>query len=361
MNEMKVHTTESISRQYQQQPSAMAMSLSTDGMSSEVVRSVAEIQTAMVVAKSMPRNDTMVWKKMSDACQRQSLAESALYAYPKGGKMVTGPGIRLAEELARCYTNLNYGFKEVERVGNSSRVEAFAWDLENNVKATREFWVAHTRDTRGGGKALDSERDIYEHIASMAQRRVRAVLLECFPADLVEESVLKCEKTMREGDGKPMKDRLRDAVIAYENNLGVSVEMLEDFLGHPIDATIPAEMPKLQSTYQSINNGMLKREDVFESYGVGFGTHKQEKEEEPKPEPEKKPEEKPVETVEMPKEEPKPEPEKEKKSSTKSKKSKKEPNAEMRVSKMSDEEKKQIEKEEADAYVEEQKKHGRLL
>jgi hypothetical protein len=187
------------------------------------------------------------------------------------------------------------------------------------------------------------------------------VLLECFPADLVEEATTKCERTMLEGDGKPIKDRIRDAVIRYEQNLGVSVEMLEDFLGHPIDATIPAEMPKLHTTYQSIKSGMLKREDAFPSFGVGFGTKDKEKDESKKEEEPKKSEPEPeVETVKIP-EEPKPDPEKEKKSSAKAKKTKKEEKAEMRVGQISDEEKRQIEKEEADEWATSKRKSGRLL
>ena len=39
-------------------------------------------------------------EKILNACTRATLAQGALYSYPRGGQEVTGPGIRLAEAMA---------------------------------------------------------------------------------------------------------------------------------------------------------------------------------------------------------------------------------------------------------------------
>ena len=54
----------------------------------------------MVIAKKFPRNETLAISRIMQACERLSLAESSLYAYPRGGTTVSGPSIRLAEALA---------------------------------------------------------------------------------------------------------------------------------------------------------------------------------------------------------------------------------------------------------------------
>ena len=68
----------------------------------ESARATQEVQAAMIIAKRFPRNETLAFGKIKTACERAGLAKEALYAYPRGGKMVTGPSIRLAEAMAQA-------------------------------------------------------------------------------------------------------------------------------------------------------------------------------------------------------------------------------------------------------------------
>ena len=81
----------------------------TTGMSIATSRQAQEVQAQMVVAKRFPRNETLSISRVMAACNRLSLAESALYAYPRGGTTVSGPSIRLAESLARSWGNIDFG------------------------------------------------------------------------------------------------------------------------------------------------------------------------------------------------------------------------------------------------------------
>lgn len=225
-------------------------------------RAIAEVQAAMVVARMNPRNEYDAFVRIEEACKRKSLAEQALYAYPRGGTMVTGPSIRLAEVLARYWKNITYGLREMSRGDGSSEIEAFAWDLETNTRVTRQFQVRHVRETKQGSKALTGERDVYELVANMGQRRVRACILEIIPGDIVEAAVTACSETLKAGDGEPLEDRLRKVLLAFKN-LGVTQEMLEAKLGHPLQATVPQEIVTLQKIYRSLNDGMATREELF--------------------------------------------------------------------------------------------------
>ena len=242
-------------------------------------RAIAEVQAAMVVARMNPRDEMRAYQRIVMACKRKSLAEQASYAYPRGGKMVTGPSIRLAEVIAGYWGNITYGLRELNRGKGISEVEAFAWDLETNTRVTRQFQVKHIRDKSDGGKELTGERDIYELVASMGQRRVRACILEVVPGDIVEGAEEECKKTLQGGNGEPMEDRIRKMVLAF-SEFGISKDMIEARLRHKIEATLPAELVTLQQIYRSLKDGMAKREEFFDmtnSRAAGQSEKKDEK------------------------------------------------------------------------------------
>lgn len=228
----------------------------------EQSRAVAETQAAMVVAQRFPRDENASVLRVTKACQRFSFAKVAKYKFPRGKESVTGPSIRLAEAIARHWGNLSYGFRELSRTGDSSEVEAFCWDLETNVKVVRTFAVKHFRDKKTGNEALTSERDKYELVANMAQRRVRACILEIIPGDVVEMALEECEKTKAKGDGKPIEDRIREMVKAFDA-MGISIPMIEGYLKHELKLTTHEEISSLIDVYTTIRDGQAKKEDFF--------------------------------------------------------------------------------------------------
>lgn len=228
----------------------------------EQSRAIAEAQAAMVVARMNPRDEMTCYNKIMKACKRRSLAERATYAYKRGGQLVTGPSIRLAEVLARHWGNLTFGLRELSRKSGESEMEAYAWDLETNTKVSRTFTVRHIREKKSGNQNLDSERDIYELTANMGQRRVRACILELVPGDIVEAAEEECKKTIENGAGEPLEDRIRKMIAAFAE-LGVTKEMIEDFLGHKVDAMVSQQLVRLTEIYRSIRDGVGKREDFF--------------------------------------------------------------------------------------------------
>lgn len=233
-------------------------------MAGEQARAVAEVQAALVIAASRPRDELRSRDRLLQACQRIGLASSAVYQYSRGGSAVSGPSIRLAETAARAWGNMNYGFRELSRRKGESDCEAFAWDLETNTKAIRQFSVRHWRDTKQGGYQLKDERDIYELLANQAQRRVRAAILEIIPGDIIEDAVAECERTMKAKLGGDIAVATKNLVEAFEK-LGVTREQLEKRLGHRLDAIQPAQIINFRRIYTSIKDGMSAPEDWFES------------------------------------------------------------------------------------------------
>jgi len=228
----------------------------------EQSRAVAEVQACLVLARSNPRNEVLAEKKILNACKRQGLAEGASYSFRRGSEVVTGPSIRLAEVLARYWGNINYGFREIGRGSDYSEIEAFCHDFETNVKVSRTFQIKHWRDKKGGGAALTAERDKYEHVASHAQRRVRACLLEIIPGDIVEMAEEACKATLVQSIGN-IDDKIKQILEGFAK-LNVTQAQIEAYMQRPIRSIVPADVVMLQRIFRSIRDGIASVAEFFE-------------------------------------------------------------------------------------------------
>ncbi len=225
-------------------------------------RAVAEVQASYVIAKKFPRDENAAYMRIMKACERPLLAEQSMYAYPRGGQLVTGASIRLAEALAQSWGNIDCGVREVSQSDGMSVAEAYAIDLETNTRVVKTFHVPHTRDTKQGKKRLTDSRDIYELVANQGARRLRACILGVIPGDVVDAAVARCGKTLESSD-VPMADQIRKLIQAFDE-IGVKTEHIEKRLGHKLDATIPQEIVTLRGIYKSIKDGMADRTQFFD-------------------------------------------------------------------------------------------------
>lgn len=239
---------------------------STALAASDQARAIAEVQAALVIAQANPRNELRARDRLMQACSRVGLAQGAVYDYPRGNEQVSGATIRLAEAAARSWGNMTYGFREVDRRVGESDCEAFAWDLETNCKAVRQFTVRHRRDTKKGGYDLKDERDIYEMIANYAQRRVRAAILEIIPGDIIEDAVAECQRTLAANVGEIKAARAK--ILSLFEPLGVKKDHLEQRLGNRLDAAQPGQVMKLWRIYNSIADGSTAASDWFDMAGA---------------------------------------------------------------------------------------------
>lgn len=228
-----------------------------------VGRATQEIQGMVFMAKQYPRNQFDAWKRIKEACQRKSLAEIASYEYPRGGQKVTGPSIRLAEVLAQNWGNMTYGVMELEQKLGESACMAYAWDLETNVRSEKIFTVRHERKARGTMQKLDDSRDIYELVANMGARRQRACILAVIPKDVVDAAVEECDKTLAGQSQEPLIDRVKRMLDRF-SEYGVSREMIEKRVGCRMEAFTEKDIIALIKVYNSLKDGMGKREDFFE-------------------------------------------------------------------------------------------------
>lgn len=225
-------------------------------------RAVAEVQAAMMIANMNPRNQRTAMDRILNACTRQSLAESAVYQFARGGANVSGASIRLAEAIAQQWGNIQFGIRELEQRSGESTVQAFAWDVETNTRREVTFHVAHELHTRKGVKKLTDPRDIYEMVANQGARRLRGCILAIIPSDVTEAAVAQCERTLvTTADVTP--EAIKRLVEAFEA-FGVSKEQIELRIQRRLDAVQPAQVANLRKIYASIRDGMSTADEWFE-------------------------------------------------------------------------------------------------
>lgn len=231
-----------------------------------ISRQAQEVQAAMVIAKKFPRDEYEATEKIKRTCQRSTLAEQAIYSYPRGGQNVSGPSIRLAEALAQNWGNIDYGIIELEQKDGKSEMMAYAWDLESNTRVTKIFGVEHKRDTKKGSYVLTDRRDIYEATANFGARRMRACILGVIPGDVVDMAVNECRETQKKSYGElPSQEKIKKIEKLFKKDFGVTKEQIEKYAGRNMGTFGAEECTDLWGVYTALKNGQAKVEDYFQT------------------------------------------------------------------------------------------------
>lgn len=281
--------------------------VNTGSVAVETERAVSEARGQIQLAKMFPRSISQATEELLEACKNTEFAASAFYSVPNRG---SGPSIRFAEEIARCYGNFEYGHRELSRDGNKSEVEVYAWDKEKNNYSKRQITVNHVMDTKQGSRKLTSEADIDNRIANVAAKQMRGRILALVSKSLVATGISECKKTLAGNNQESMATRIGRTVTAF-SQYGVKTAHIEKYLGHSLDDATADDLADLFGVYNAIKDG-AKVADYFEPpekeqpAATESKLGKKAAETKPEPEPEKKPEPKKTEPK---KQEKKPDPE----------------------------------------------------
>ena len=230
----------------------------------EQSRAIAQVQAMVVVAQQCPRRVHACIAAMEEACKQIELAEKAFFRFPRGGENVSGESVHLARELARCWGNIEHGVTEMRRDDGAaqSEMQAFAWDLEANTRSASIFIVPHKRDTRQGVKDLVDLRDIYENNANNGARRLREAIFSILPAWFTAQAAAICKQTLADGGGKPIAQRIAEAVKVFER-YGVTPARMEAKFGRPAGEWTGHDVALLGTIYESIRQGTVTADQEF--------------------------------------------------------------------------------------------------
>jgi hypothetical protein len=232
------------------------------GTAVEQSRAIAEVQASIIVSRQFPRNVAQAIADMRDSCRRKELADRAFFRYPQGGQIVSGPSVHLARELARVWGNFQYGAVELRRDDEYGQSEmlAFAWDVQTNTRNSSVVINPHKGYT--GGRDLTDLRQIYENNANVISRRVREAILASLPTWFVEEAKDICAKTIAEGGGVPLPQRVANAVEVF-GNLGITIPQLEAKIGATTEKWTDHDVANLRVIRQSLLRGEVTKDEEF--------------------------------------------------------------------------------------------------
>lgn len=254
----------------------------------EQERAIQEIKAQVILARHFPRDITIAREKIVSECKRPRFADLALYQYPRGKKknkagqwvanIVSGPSIRLAEVMARSFTNMKFGIRVMSRRNNMSDVQSYAWDMEDNVIRTMDFIVKHERKSGEKTVALTDDRDIYETEANQGSRRMRACILALIPKDIQDEAEDEVNKTMMNNlAGEAGVDRIKKMLDKF-SELDITQEMIEKKFGYKLKSLKIENWAELGRIYNSLKDGIGRADDYFGDRGPGKTETKKTKE-----------------------------------------------------------------------------------
>ncbi len=237
--------------------------INVGSVSIEAERAIAEARGQMQMAKMFPRNIQQSYAELMDTCKLPGFASVAIYSRPQGGTLITGPSIRLAEEIARCYGHMEFGHRELSRSAGKSEIEVFAWDKEKNNRSSRQITVLHSIDTKNGPKQCRDQSEIDNKIANVASKQMRSRILALVPKWFIEEAVAVCRATLAgAGSDIPVSQRVRKMVGAFAS-FGVNVKMIEEWIGCSLDNVTTDQIADMIGVYNSIKDGHVKASEVF--------------------------------------------------------------------------------------------------
>jgi hypothetical protein len=225
-------------------------------------RSITEVQAAIAIAKQFPRDEGEAREKILNACARSSLAERGVYLYKRGESDVTGLTIHVAKEIARIWGNIEYGWTIVDEKIDSTTVETCARDLESNIRSYIEFTVSHRRVTKKGSYLVSDPRDLYEMVANMAARRMRACILGLIPNDIQDDAHEQCDRTMK--DSVEITPKTIKALVSAFEELKVTKKQLEKRIQRKIESVQPGQVVQLRKIFNSMKEGMSDASSWFE-------------------------------------------------------------------------------------------------
>lgn len=234
----------------------------------EQARAASQVQAAVYLARQFPRDVMAAKSRMLEACAQVELADAAFYSYPRGGKTVTGLTIVAACEIAQIWGNVEYGTAELRRDDEygQSEMNAYAWDMETNVRNSAIFIVPHTRgDTRNSPRLIDV-RDIYETNTNNANRRMREAILKLLPRWYVQAAENALRTTLRrsvEKSGKTLEQQFHDAADWFQAQYGVTVGQLEEWARRPSARWDADDLVKLRTLGNTLKRGEIRVEEAF--------------------------------------------------------------------------------------------------
>lgn len=202
--------------------SAMAVTESDESITTHIesgpiaVLNRSEVSAQLDAAHRYPRAiKSFLNEAISLATISRDVAESCIYALPRGGKTIAGPSVRLAEICASAYGNLHVAARVLDVEDKEIVAQGVAWDLEKNLRVTVE---ARRRITNKHGKRYDDDM-ITVTGAAAGSIALRNAIFRVVPRGFVD-TIYDKVREVAVGNAKTLAAR-REEVVGRLQKIGV--------------------------------------------------------------------------------------------------------------------------------------------
>lgn len=219
----------------------------------------SEIEQQVTTAHKFPRS---IKRFRQEALQmvtlNESVAESCIYALPRGNKTIEGPSARFAEVVASAWGNCRAGARVVSDAGDFITAQGVFYDCERNVGLTYEV---QRRITDSKGKRYNADMiGVTGNAASSIA--LRNAILKGVPKAFWDD-MYQAARAVVMGDFSTLANRRADALKALVA-FGVTQEQVFAKLGVEGSADITLDhLVVLRGLITAIKEGDTTPEQAF--------------------------------------------------------------------------------------------------
>ena len=186
----------------------------------------SEIDMQIATAHKFPRSIKRFRQEaLAMVTLNEQIAESCIYALPRGNKTIEGPSARFAEVVASAWGNCRAGARVVSDQGNFVTAQGIFHDLERNVAITYEVQrrIADSRGRRYNDDMIGVTGNAASSIA------LRNAILKGVPKAFWDDMYQAARATVM-GDFQTLANRRAEAMKAFVA-LGVKPDQVFAKLG----------------------------------------------------------------------------------------------------------------------------------
>lgn len=220
----------------------------------------SEIDVQIATAKRYPRSVARAKAEAETmATSDIETAASCFYKIPRGGKMIEGPSVRLAEIFASAWGNIRFGARVVGEDQKFVTAQGVCHDLEKNVATTIDI-TRRITDSHGR-KYNDDMIGVTKNAASSIA--VRQAILKVIPRTYINAIYLKCKK-VAVGDAKTLVARRDEQIAYFTGKMGVPLERILNVVNRSkVEDITLDDMETLLGLGTSVKDGDLKLDEAF--------------------------------------------------------------------------------------------------
>lgn len=218
-----------------------------------------EVDIQIATAKKYPRSIKAFLSQTKDLVTvDEQTAESCFYRLPRGGKIIEGPSIRLAEIIASTWGHLRVECRIVDQDSRFIKVRAVAWDLQNNNCWAQE--VTRRITDKNGRTFNDDMIGVTSNAA--ASIALRNMIYRVVPRTYVNALVFLA-KQVAVGDIATLGQR-RGQALDHFAKLGVPNERVFKTLGVAgIEEITLDHLATLKGLATAIKEGSVQIDEAF--------------------------------------------------------------------------------------------------